>query len=187
MTQAKPVEQDNYSAGFHVAENYAFKSQRGLNREIVEQISEMKGEPSWMRDIRLKSLEHFWKRPMPTWGADLSGIDFDRSPGKPYQVYLNLPEGQDPDPHSIYFAGVLGFFGLSAAQHDAEQGGDQKPGGVRLFDITDLVARQTAAGVWTGDRPTVTFVLGGVAEPGGTLKANPQANARIGTVEILRQ
>lgn len=117
----------------------------------------------------------------------LSGIDFDRSPGKPYQVYLNLPEGQDPDPHSIYFAGVLGFFGLSAAQHDAEQGGDQKPGGVRLFDITDLVARQTAAGVWTGDRPTVTFVLGGVAEPGGTLKANPQANARIGTVEILRQ
>ena len=117
----------------------------------------------------------------------LSGIDFDRSPGKPYQVYLNLPDGQDPDPHSIYFAGVLGFFGLSAAQHDAEQGGDQKPGGVRLFDITDLVARQTAAGVWTGDRPIVTFVLGGVAEPGGTLKANPQANARIGTVEILRQ
>jgi len=117
----------------------------------------------------------------------LSGIDFDRSPGKPYQVYLNLPEGQDPDPHSIYFAGVLGFFGLNAAQHDIGQGGAQKPGGVRLFDITDLVARQTAAGVWTGDRPTVTFVLGGVAEPGGTLKANPQANARIGSVEILRQ
>jgi hypothetical protein len=117
----------------------------------------------------------------------LSGIDFDRSPGKPYQIYLNLPEGQDPDPHSIYFAGVLGFFGLNAAQHDTGQGGAQKPGGVRLFDITDLVTRQTAAGVWTGDRPTVTFVLGGVAEPGGTLKANPQANARIGSVEILRQ
>src|SRR5438067_4172538 len=37
----------------------------------------MKGEPSWMRQFRLKSLEHFMKRPMPTWGADLSGIDFD--------------------------------------------------------------------------------------------------------------
>ena len=52
----------------------------------------------------------------------LSGIDFDRKPGKPYQVYVNLPEGQDPDPHSIYFAGVLGFFGLSAAQHDPGHG-----------------------------------------------------------------
>ena len=44
-----------YSAGFHVAENYAFKSEKGLNRKIVEQISEMKGEPEWMRKFRLKS------------------------------------------------------------------------------------------------------------------------------------
>jgi len=66
MSQANPVEQESYSAGFHVAENYAFKSGRGLNREIVEKISEMKGEPSWMRNFRIKSLEHFVKRPMPT-------------------------------------------------------------------------------------------------------------------------
>ncbi|MBA2286848.1 MAG: SufD family Fe-S cluster assembly protein, partial [Ktedonobacteraceae bacterium] len=46
-------------------------------REIVEQISEMKGEPDWMRQFRLKSLDLFEKRPMPTWGADLSGIHFD--------------------------------------------------------------------------------------------------------------
>jgi Fe-S cluster assembly protein SufB len=77
MTQAYETAQESYEAGFHVAENYAFKSKKGLNREIVEQISEMKGEPKWMRDIRLKSLEHFVKRPVPTWGADLSGIDFD--------------------------------------------------------------------------------------------------------------
>src|SRR5947209_1260877 len=77
MTQAYGVEQNTYSAGFHVAENYAFKSERGLNREIVEKISEMKDEPNWMRKFRLKSLDHFLKRPMPTWGADLSGIDFD--------------------------------------------------------------------------------------------------------------
>jgi Fe-S cluster assembly protein SufB len=77
MSQANPVEQESYIGGFHVAENYAFKSGRGLNREIVEKISEMKGEPSWMRNFRLKSLDHFMKRPMPTWGADLSGIDFD--------------------------------------------------------------------------------------------------------------
>src|ERR1700726_3377670 len=77
MSQAFELEQGNYSAGFSVPENYTYKSKRGLNREIVEQISEMKGEPNWMRESRLKSLEHFFKRPMPTWGADLSGIDFD--------------------------------------------------------------------------------------------------------------
>src|SRR5262249_34071516 len=44
---------------------------------IVEEISQMKGEPQWMRDFRHKSLDHFLKRPMPTWGGDLSAIDFD--------------------------------------------------------------------------------------------------------------
>src|SRR5438552_5187349 len=76
-TQVYSTEQQAYAPGFHMAENYTFKSERGLSREIVEQIYEMKGEPRWMRDFRIKSLEHFVKRPMPTWGADLSGIDFD--------------------------------------------------------------------------------------------------------------
>ncbi len=77
MSQAFELEQDFYSPGFHVAENYAFKSEKGLTEKIVAQISEMKGEPSWMRDFRLKSLKLFQNRPMPTWGADLSGINFD--------------------------------------------------------------------------------------------------------------
>ncbi len=77
MSQAFELEQGTYSPGFHVAENYAYKSQKGLSEKVVAQISEMKGEPSWMRDFRLKSLKLFDKRPMPTWGADLSGIDFD--------------------------------------------------------------------------------------------------------------
>jgi Fe-S cluster assembly protein SufB len=63
--------------GFHVPENYVFKAHKGLSREVVEEISWMKGEPEWMRDFRLKALEHFQQRPMPNWGADLSGIDFD--------------------------------------------------------------------------------------------------------------
>src|SRR5437016_1190122 len=77
MSQVFDMEQQAYAPGFHMAENYAFKSERGLSRKVVEQISEMKGEPDWMRTFRLKSLELFEKRPMPTWGADLSGIDFD--------------------------------------------------------------------------------------------------------------
>ena len=72
MSQAFELEQGTYSPGFHVPENYTFKSAKGLTRKIVEQISEMKGEPSWMRNFRLKSLDLFEKRPMPTWGADLS-------------------------------------------------------------------------------------------------------------------
>src|SRR4051794_33133245 len=64
--------------GFSVSEEkYAFKSRKGLSREVVEQISEMKNEPQWMRDFRLRSLETFYKKPMPTWGADLSTINFD--------------------------------------------------------------------------------------------------------------
>src|SRR5215831_12326673 len=64
--------------GFNVPENnYAFKSRKGLDREIVAQISEMKNEPQWMRDFRLRALEIFEQKPMPTWGGDLSHINFD--------------------------------------------------------------------------------------------------------------
>jgi Fe-S cluster assembly protein SufB len=66
-----------YKYGFHDAENYVFKSKRGLNREVVENISRMKSEPEWMLDFRLKGLAHFQARPMPTWGADISGLDLD--------------------------------------------------------------------------------------------------------------
>ncbi len=64
--------------GFHDAENYLYKAPKGLNREIVEKISEFKSEPQWMRDFRLKSLDHFLAREMPTWGSPLlAGVDFD--------------------------------------------------------------------------------------------------------------
>ncbi len=67
----------DYKYGYSDPETYVFKSGKGLNREIVEQISSMKGEPQWMLDFRLKALEHFQKRPMPTWGGDLSTLDLD--------------------------------------------------------------------------------------------------------------
>src|SRR5581483_7173625 len=65
-----------YKYGFHDRDdNYAFKSQKGLSREVVEQISHMKGEPQWMLDFRLKALDHFLKRPMPNWGPSLKELD----------------------------------------------------------------------------------------------------------------
>src|ERR687894_431050 len=64
--------------GFHDAENYLYKAPKGLTRELVEKISEFKSEPQWMLDFRLKALDHFLARPMPTWGSPfLAGVDFD--------------------------------------------------------------------------------------------------------------
>jgi Fe-S cluster assembly protein SufB len=54
-----------------------FKARKGLDARVVDEISVMKGEPDWMRAYRLHAYEHFTKRKMPTWGADLSVIDFD--------------------------------------------------------------------------------------------------------------
>jgi Fe-S cluster assembly protein SufB len=66
-----------YQYGFRDPENYVFKSPKGLSQKIIRQISEMKGEPQWMLDFRLKALEHFLRRPIPTWGADLSDLNLD--------------------------------------------------------------------------------------------------------------
>jgi len=77
MVAAPQVDIGEYQYGFRDEEDYVFKSGRGLTRATVEEISAMKNEPDWMRDFRLKALDHFQKRPMPNWGADLSGIDFD--------------------------------------------------------------------------------------------------------------
>nr|WP_207635132.1 Fe-S cluster assembly protein SufB [Thermaerobacter marianensis] len=66
-----------YKYGFRDPEDYVFKSPKGLTREIVESISHYKDEPAWMREIRLKAFEIFQKKPMPTWGPDLSGLRFE--------------------------------------------------------------------------------------------------------------
>ena len=63
--------------GFHVPEDYFFKSGRGLSHELVDAISSHKNEPDWMRKSRHRSLDYFNARPLPTWGGDLTTIDFD--------------------------------------------------------------------------------------------------------------
>src|SRR3989442_8122458 len=58
-------------------EMYVYTSKKGLSKEVVEEISRMKGEPQWMLDFRLRSYEIFMKKPMPNWGGDLGQIDFN--------------------------------------------------------------------------------------------------------------
>ena len=69
---------EEYRWGFSDPEQSVFKSQRGLSHEVVEAISRLKNEPEWMLDFRLKALDTFNSKPMPTWGGDLSGLDLDK-------------------------------------------------------------------------------------------------------------
>jgi Fe-S cluster assembly protein SufB len=69
---------DEYKYGFRDSEeHYAYKSGKGLSRQVVSEISEMKNEPDWMREFRLKALEVFGQKPLPNWGGDLSELNFD--------------------------------------------------------------------------------------------------------------
>jgi Fe-S cluster assembly protein SufB len=68
---------DSYKYGFSDPDEAVFRSRRGLDRQVVEDISRMKDEPEWMLAFRLKALEHYQARPMPAWGPDLSGLDLD--------------------------------------------------------------------------------------------------------------
>jgi Fe-S cluster assembly protein SufB len=68
---------DEYQYGFSMPEEYVFKARKGLDHHIIDKMCDMKREPDWMREFRHRSLDIFLSKPMPTWGADLSGIDFD--------------------------------------------------------------------------------------------------------------
>jgi Fe-S cluster assembly protein SufB len=75
--QAQSLEKDYSKYGFHDPEQYVFKTRKGIDEDIVRQISKIKNEPEWMLDFRLKALRHFNQRVLPTWGVDLSSIKFD--------------------------------------------------------------------------------------------------------------
>jgi Fe-S cluster assembly protein SufB len=144
---------EQYSPGFSMPEHYAFKSQRGLSKAIVEQISEMKGEPDWMHQFRLKSLEHFFKRPIPTWGADLSGIDFDnifyyikpmQEQGRTWEdVPADIKETFDrlgiPQAERKFLAGVTAQYESEAVYHKVRE--DLEKLGV-IFTDMDTALRE---------------------------------------------
>ena len=87
-----------YKFGWADSDVAGSTARRGINTEVVENISHLKSEPQWMLDLRLKGLKLFEKKPMPTWGSDLSGIDFDnikyfvRSTEKQATSWEDLPD-----------------------------------------------------------------------------------------------
>jgi len=87
-----------YAFGWSDSDTAGATARRGLNEDVVRNISALKSEPEWMLNMRLKGLRLFGKKPMPTWGSDLSGIDFDnikyfvRSTEKQATSWDELPE-----------------------------------------------------------------------------------------------
>ncbi|CAB4626932.1 MAG: Fe-S cluster assembly protein SufB [Actinobacteria bacterium] len=87
-----------YEYGWSDKDTAGANARRGINEEVVRDISAKKSEPEWMLEMRLKGLRLFGKKPMPTWGSDLSGIDFDnikyfvRSTEKQAESWEDLPE-----------------------------------------------------------------------------------------------
>ncbi len=67
----------DYRYGFRMPDTSVYNTGKGLSEKIVEEISSLKGEPDWMRKFRLRAYEIFNQKPMPTWGPDLSEINFD--------------------------------------------------------------------------------------------------------------
>src|SRR5438128_1360808 len=117
------------------AKDYFFKSGRGLSPELVANISEHKNEPEWMRKFRLKSLEYFRARPLPEWGGDLSGIDFEnifyyiRPTEKQANSWEDLPpEIKDtwdklgiPEAEKKYLAGVGAQYESEVVYHKLQE------------------------------------------------------------------
>jgi len=99
--------------GFSDVEDYVFKAERGLNEAVVRAISMRKGEPEWMLDLRLKAYHHFLERPMPQWGADLSGIDFDN-----IYYYIKPSERQEDDWEDVpsYIKDTFNKLGIPEAE-----------------------------------------------------------------------
>ncbi len=90
----------DYRYGFNDPDVSVFKTRVGLDENVVRQISQLKGEPEWMLEFRLKALKHYQQRPMPNWGADLSSLNLDEIV---YYVKPSESEGKSWDdvPDSI--------------------------------------------------------------------------------------
>lgn len=118
---------DTYQWGFSYPEVAVHKAHKGLSPDVVTQISKWKKEPSWMTEFRLKSLQTFLEKPMPSWGADLSGIHFDdiyyylKPVDKQGRTWDDVPESMKktfdrlgiPEAEKKFLAGV-------GAQYDSE-------------------------------------------------------------------
>ncbi len=140
--------------GFHDDIENAFKSQRGLNADIVRQISDMKGEPGWMTEERLEAYRQFVNKPMPGWGADLSGIHFDnifyyvRATDQKGRNWDEVPDDIKrtfdrlgiPEAEQKYLQGVSAQYDSESVYHNLREDLEEK--GVIFLDMDSALAER---------------------------------------------
>lgn len=153
MTTAENLDLGKYQLGWSDEEDYVYKPKRGLNEEILREMSWMKGEPDWMLDFRLKSYKRFGGRPMPSWGGDMSDIDFDnifyyiKPKGGLNDEWDEVPESIKntyeklgiPEAERKYLAGVTAQYESEVVYHKNRE--DLEAQGV-LFSDMDTALRE---------------------------------------------
>src|SRR3954463_503902 len=145
--ESEAVAIGDYKYGFHDEVTSVFATRRGLDEDVVREISAHKSEPEWMLDFRLKSHKHFLSRPMPQWGADLSTIDFEniyyylKPVEEQAKSWDDLPPGMRetwdklgiPEAEKKYLAGVGAQYESEVVYHNLQE--DLAKQGVIFLDM----------------------------------------------------
>lgn len=151
VREALSIDYSKYD--FKDPEALVFKSQKGLSRNTVEEISRIKKEPEWMTKFRLRSLEVFNEKPMPNWGGDLSRIDFDnlyyyaRPTDKQGKTWDEVPEAIKrtfdrlgiPEAERKFLSGVGAQYESEVVYHSLRE--DLQKKGI-IFVDTDTAVRE---------------------------------------------
>ncbi len=142
-----------YQFGWHDPANYVFEPKKGLSPDVVREISLIKGEPEWMTKFRLRALEIFERKPMPTWGGELGELDFQDIY---YYIRASEKQGRDwdevpadikntfdrlgiPEAEQKYLSGVSAQYESEVVYHSIREDLEQK--GV-IFCDTDTALRE---------------------------------------------
>ncbi|GAA5417779.1 UPF0051 protein SA0778 [Paraliobacillus ryukyuensis] len=149
----KAPEVGDYKYGFHDRDVSVFRTEKGLTKNVVEEISRMKEEPQWMLDYRLKALEQFYKQPMPQWGGDLSELNFDEityyvKPSErserswdevPDEIKQTFDKLGIPEAEQKYLAGVSAQYESEVVYHNLKE--DLEEMGI-VFKDTDTALKE---------------------------------------------
>ena len=133
--EPKPIDLGEYKYGFHDDVTPVFSTGKGISEDVVRAMSAEKGEPEWMLEFRLKSLETFNKMAMQEWGPDLSGINFDdltyfqKASDKPARDWEDVPEKIKetferigiPEAERAYLAGASAQYESEVVYHNMKE------------------------------------------------------------------
>ncbi|MBI4360494.1 Fe-S cluster assembly protein SufB [Candidatus Micrarchaeota archaeon] len=136
-----------YQFGFHDDVEMVYQTKKGLSEKVVREISKIKDEPEWMLEKRLEALRVFYSKPMPSWGANLSQIDFDdivyyaRPTDKPARSWEDVPEKMKktfeklgiPEAERKFLAGAGAQYDSEVVYHQLREDLEKK--GVVFLDM----------------------------------------------------